>query len=253
MLKVRHPMITFRAELHVHTVLSPCAGVEMIPPLIVKEALERGICLIAITDHNASANAGAVIEAAKGTELVILPGMELQTKEEVHLLCLFDTLEQLAEWQKIVDKLLPDVPNTVEFFGEQFVVDASGEFIRREERLLLNSVNIELEHAARKVNGLGGLAIPAHVDRKANGLIEILGLIPPGFEALEISRHISPEAALQKFPQLRGYPLIQSGDVHLLDGFLGTTEIEIASPVISEIRLAIAGQEGRKFTVHSMA
>jgi hypothetical protein len=179
--------------------------------------------------------------------------MELQTKEEVHLLCLFDTLDQLAEWQKIVDTLLPEVPNTVEFFGEQFVVDASGEFIRREERLLLNSVDIELEHAARQVTALGGLAIPAHVDRKANGLIEILGLIPPGFEALEISRHISPQAARQKFPQLGGYPLLQSGDVHFLDSFLGTTEIEIEKPTISEIRLAIVGLEGRRLSVRSAA
>ncbi len=246
-------MKTYRAELHVHTVLSPCAGVEMIPPLIVQEALERGIRLLAVTDHNASANAVAVIEAARGTELIVLPGMELQTKEEVHLLCLFDTLKQSSEWQKIVDALLPAAQNNVEFFGEQFVVDASGEFIRREERLLLNSVDLELEHAAQQVNALGGLAIPAHVDRKANGLIEILGLIPPGFEALEISRHITPEAARQKFPQLRGYPLLQSGDVHFLDSFIGSTKIEIEEPTISEIRLAIGGQAGRSLRVGSSA
>jgi PHP family Zn ribbon phosphoesterase len=246
-------MNTFRAELHVHTVLSPCAGVEMIPPLIVQEALECGIHLIAITDHNASANFSAVLEAAQGTELIVLPGMELQTKEEVHLLCLFDTLEQLQEWQKKVDDQLPDIPNNVEFFGEQFVVDASGDFLRREERLLINSTHFELEEAAEAVTSLGGLAIPAHVDRKANGLIEILGLIPPGFNALEISRHISPEAARQKFSQLRGYPLLQSGDVHLLDGFIGSTKIEIEKPTISEIRMAIGGQEGRRLTVRSTA
>jgi PHP family Zn ribbon phosphoesterase len=239
-------MNLFRAELHVHTVLSPCAGVEMIPPLIVQEALERQIRLIAITDHNASANFSAVWEAAQGTELVVLPGMELQTKEEVHLLCLFDTREQLEEWQKQVDEQLPPTPNNVDFFGEQFVVDASGDFLRREERLLINSTHFELEHAAEAVTRLGGLALPAHVDRKANGLIEILGLIPPGFEGLEISRHISPEAARQKFPQLRSYPLIQSGDVHLLDSFLGSTEFELAAPTIAEIRLALRAEAGRQ-------
>lgn len=244
-------MSLYRAELHVHTVLSPCAGVEMIPPLIVAEALERGIRLMAVTDHNASANYKAVAEAAQGTDLIVLPGMELQTREEVHLLCLFDTLEQLEEWQKKVDEQLPDIPNNVDFFGEQFVVDASGDFIRREERLLINSTHFELEHAAEAVTSLGGLAIPAHVDRKANGLIEILGLIPPGFEALEISRHITPEAARQKFPQTRGYPLLQSGDVHLLDGFIGSTEFEIEKPNIAEIRLALGGLEGRKVTIHS--
>lgn len=239
-------MNIYRSELHVHTVLSPCAGVEMIPPLIVSKSLENGIQLIAITDHNASANIPAVMKAAQGTGLVVLPGMELQTKEEVHLLCLFDTLEQVATWQAKVDALLPNLPNNIEYFGEQFVVDSTGEFIRREERLLLNSANITLDEAAAQVTALGGLAIPAHIDRQANGLIAILGLIPPGFEALEISRHITPEAAQQKYPQVKGYPLLQSGDVHLLDGFIGTTRLTVEKPTIPEIRMALAGQNGRE-------
>lgn len=221
----------------------------MIPPLITQEALQNGIQLIAITDHNASANIAAVMEAAQGTGLVVLPGMELQTKEEVHLLCLFDTLEQVSAWQAKVDALLPNLSNNIEYFGEQFVVDPTGEFIRREERLLLNSANLALEEAAAQVTALGGLAIPAHIDRQANGLISILGLIPPGFEALELSRHITPEAARQKYPQARGYPLIQSGDVHLLDGFLGTTHLTLEKPTLAEIRMALAGQNGRKVDV----
>lgn len=238
-------MQTVRADLHVHTVLSPCAGVEMIPPLIVQEALERGIRLIAITDHNASANIPAVMEAARGTGLTVLPGMELQTREEVHLLCLFDTLEQAFSWQAVVDSLLPDIPNNSEYFGEQFVVDSTGAFLRREERLLLNSVDLSLEEAAARVAALGGLAIPAHIDRPANGLIAILGLIPPGFEALELSRHITPAEARRRYPKTAAYPLIQNGDVHLLDGFLGTTCFQIAAPTLSELRLALAGREGR--------
>lgn len=242
-------MLTYKAELHVHTVLSPCAAVEMIPPLIVDEALARGITLLAITDHNSSANAAAVMQAASGSGLTVLPGMELQTREEVHLLCLFETIDQLQAWQARVDALLPDIPNNIGYFGEQFVVDAQGEFIRREQRLLLNSVEIELERAAEQVTALGGLAIPAHVDRKANGLIEILGLVPPGFPALEISRHTTPQNALQKFPQLNGYPLLQSGDVHLLDGFLGSTEFSLAAPSLAEIRMALTGQNGRQMHV----
>ena len=96
-------MKTFRAELHVHTVLSPCAEVEMIPPLIIQEALEKGINILAITDHNATANIGAVIKAAEGSGITVLSGMELQTREEVHVLCLFDTLEQALSLQSIVD------------------------------------------------------------------------------------------------------------------------------------------------------
>ena len=244
-----HIMQTYRAEFHVHTVLSPCAAVEMIPPLIVEQALQLGIQLLAITDHNASANASAVMQAAQGTALHILPGMELQTREEIHLLCLFDTLDQLNAWQTIVDTYLPNTPNNTEFFGEQFIVDYQGEFIRREDRLLLNSVNLTLQQAAAHVNNLGGLPIPAHVDRKANGLIETLGFIPPGFETLEISRHLNPANALLKYPQLKDYPLIQSGDVHHIDDFLGTTYLSLSAPTISEIRLALTSQNGRSLHI----
>jgi len=238
-------MKKFRADLHVHTVLSPCAEVEMIPPLIVQVALELNINLIAITDHNSTGNIRAVMEAAQGTDLTVLPGMELQTREEVHLLCLFETLEQAETWQKVVDSALPERPNNPDFFGEQFIVDATGDFIRREERLLLVSAEIGLDEAAVQVHALGGLAIPAHVDRKAFSLIANLGLIPPGFEALEISRHLKPTEAAICYPQLRGYPLIQSGDVHRLDEFLGVCEFDIEAPTLGEIRMALKGVQGR--------
>jgi len=217
----------------------------MIPPLIVREALERGIRLIAITDHNATGNIRAVMEAAQGTDLTILPGMELQTHEEVHLLCLFDTIEQAEIWQKVVDSVLPDRSNNPEFFGEQFIVDASGDFIRREERLLIVSAEIGLDEAATRVHALGGFAIPAHVDRKAFSLIANLGLVPPGFEALEISRHLKPTEAAVRYPQIRGYPLIQSGDVHRLEEFLGVCEFHIEAPTLSEIRMALKNVEER--------
>jgi len=238
-------MKSFRADLHVHTVLSPCAEVEMIPPLIVQEALERDIHLIAITDHNATGHIRAVMEAAKGTDLTVLPGMELQTREEVHLLCLFECLEQAEAWQKVVDSILPDRSNNPDFFGEQFIVDASGEFIRREERLLIVSAAIGLDEAAVQVQAMGGFAIPAHVDRKAFSLIANLGLVPPGFEALEISRHLKPADAASRYPQIRGYPLIQSGDVHRLEEFLGVCEFHIEAPTLGEIRLALKSAENR--------
>ncbi|MBI1881048.1 MAG: histidinol-phosphatase, partial [Chloroflexi bacterium] len=166
------------ADLHVHTVLSPCAEVQMIPPLIVREALARQINLIAITDHNASANVGAVQKAASDVDLTVLPGMELQTREEVHLLCLFDTLVQLETWQTVVSARLPSIENNIAYFGEQFVVDETGEFIRRETQLLLTSANLSLEEAVWGVLRLGGLAIPAHVNRPAFSLIANLGFVP---------------------------------------------------------------------------
>jgi PHP family Zn ribbon phosphoesterase len=248
-------MKKFRADLHVHTVLSPCAEVEMIPPLIVQEALERNIDLIAITDHNASANVLAVQKAAEGTDLTVLPGMEVQSREDVHLLILFERVETLEAWQALVEASLPDLPNRADYFGEQFVVDEIGEFIRRETRLLLTSTQFSIDEIFERVNTLGGLVIPAHVERTAYGLFPTLGLISDEWKvpALEISRHTTPESAATTFPALRKYPLIQSGDVHRLDEFLGTTVFTINSPTLMEIRLALNCIDGRSVVIESLA
>lgn len=248
-------MKTYLAELHVHTVLSPCADVEMIPPLIIEEALQRKIQLIAITDHNATANIGAVQKAAAGTGLVVLPGMEVQTREEVHVLCLFDTLEQAGEWQAQVSAALPPFENDPEHFGEQFVVDETGEFIRREPRLLLASTALSFDEACQRVTALGGLFIPAHVDRQAFGLLANLGFVPAGLPipALEVSRHTRPTQAAQKFPQIAGFPLIQSGDVHRLEEYLGVNQFNLEAPTINEIHLALGSQAGRSLSIQEFS
>jgi PHP family Zn ribbon phosphoesterase len=246
-------MKTFIAELHVHTVLSPCAEAEMLPPFIVEDALEHGINLIAITDHNASANVRAVQKAAAGTDLVVLAGMEIQTREEVHMLCLFDTAEQVEDWQSVVDLYLPDQPNRPDYFGDQYVVDENGDFVRREPRLLLTSADLSLHQAVEGVRTLGGLSIPAHVNRKAFSLLENLGMVPTDvpFDALEISRHLRMDEATTKYPQLKGYPLIQSGDVHRLEEFLGKNVFKVEAPTIQELKLALEQREGRSLTFRS--
>lgn len=244
-------MKKYRADLHVHTVLSPCAEIEMLPPLIVSEAKIRGIDLIAITDHNASANIEAVQKAALGSGITVLPGMELQTKEEVHVLCLFDTIDQIMEFQKLVDQQLPPIKNRPDFFGEQLVVDENGDFIRKEDQLLLTSTTFSLNEAYHFVDEIGGLFIPAHVNRKANGLLEILGFVPNDipFLALELSRHISPEEAKEKYPQINIFEIIQNGDVHRLSEFIGTTTFEIENPSINEIKLALKKEVNRSYFV----
>ena len=223
----------------------------MIPPLIVSNALARGINLIAITDHNSSANIIAVQKAASGTELTVLPGMELQTKEEVHLLCLFDTLDQIDAFQSQVDLHMSDMMNNPEFFGEQFVVDETGGLISRETRLLLSSSSLSLDEAFQMVTTLAGLAIPAHVDRAAFGLFANLGFIPPEipFPALEISNRISIADAIKKFPSILPFPLIQSGDVHYLNDYLGANVMHLEKPEILEISLALQQKEGRAHTI----
>jgi 3',5'-nucleoside bisphosphate phosphatase len=241
----------FRAEFHIHTVLSPCADIEMLPPLIIEEALEKDINLIAITDHNSSGNTEAVIRAADDTPLTVLPGMEVQTREEVHVLCLFDSLDQVKAWQSEIDQHLPLLKNDPAYFGEQLVVDHTGEFIRKESQLLIVSTDLSIEEVFAGVDKLGGLAIPTHINRTAFGLIPVLGFIPPGLDvlALEISNHLSVKEALEKFPQTAGYPLIQGGDAHILNEITGKNCFHLQTPTISEIRLALKSEEGRSYWI----
>lgn len=244
-------MRTFRAELHIHTVLSPCAEIEMLPPLIIKSAVEKGIQLIAITDHNATGNIEAVILAARGSGIIVLAGMEVQTKEEVHSLCLFDTIDQAKQLQEVVDSHRLLLENNAELFGIQLEVDENGEFLREDKRLLLSSISLSIEKTAEVVHALGGIFIPAHIDRKAFGLIENLGFVPENLkaDALELSPHMSPALAFQTFPQIAGFPLLQNGDAHRLNEIIGQNQLEIESASIDEIRQALQGLNGRKYSV----
>ena len=225
----------------------------MIPPLIVQKALEKHIDLIAITDHNTSANVASVQKAAQGTSLTVLPGMEVQSREEVHLLTLFETLRNLEAWQEEVDASLPDLLNEPDFFGEQFVVDETGEFVRSEPRLLLTSTGFSIDEIFEGVKALSGIVIPAHVERFSFGLFPTLGLISENWNliALEISRQITHEKVQAMFPATRNYPLIQSGDVHRLEDFLGTTVFTLASPTLLEIRLAFNKIDGRDVCIET--
>ena len=141
--------------------------------------------------------------------------------------------------------------NDTDLFGEQFVVDETGDFIRREERLLLTSTHLTIEQAWKHVSDLGGLFIPAHVNRKAFGLIENLGMVPADLpiEALEISRHIRPEEARKKFPQIAPYPLIQAGDVHYLADFLGPMAFYMEKTVNLRTKIGPASQKRRSYQI----
>ena len=240
---------TYRAELHLHTVLSPCASIEMIPPLIVQDAISKGINLIAISDHNAIDNIEAVMKAAKGSSVTVLPGIELQTREEIHSLCLFDNLDHIRAFYDQVKPTFPAIKNNVEYFGEQFVVDETGDFIRREERLLISSSSLTLKAAWQMISKHHGLLIPAHVNRSAFGLFPVLGFIPSDIdlEILEISKHITPTKAIEAYPQLKNYHLIQSGDAHFLNEIIALNLFHMAEPTINEMRLALRGKDGRTY------
>jgi len=243
----------FRAEFHIHTVLSPCADVEMIPPLIIQKALDNNIDILTITDHNAIDNIPAVIEAAQGSGIKVLSGIELQTREEIHSLCIFDTFEQVSAFFNAIKHSFTTLRNNPDFLGEHFVVDASGEFIRREERLLISSSSLSLKAAWDEVSRYNGLLIPAHVNRTAFGLLPVLGFIPQDIplEIIEISKHITPGKVISQYPGLSKYHLIQGGDAHLLDDIRGVNELFVESRCISEIHKALTNQDGRSSQIIS--
>ncbi len=234
------------ADLHLHTVLSPCAEVEMVPPLIVRRALALGLGLLAVTDHNAAANCAAMMAAAEGTGLVVLPGMEMQTAEEVHLLCLFETLEQALTWQGTVFDHLPDAPNPEDLLGGQYVVDREGDYVRTEDRLLATSTDLALEEAIRRVTALGGLAIPAHIDRPSFSLLSNLGFVPPALPApaLEIFRLTEPAELLAKHPAVGRYPLVRNSDAHQLSDMRRGIAFEAETASFGTLQAALARPDG---------
>jgi hypothetical protein len=147
---------------------------------------------------------------------------------------------------------MPKIANNPDFFGEQFVVDETGDFIRREESLLLTSSSLTIKEACESVGKFGGILIPAHVNRKAFGLLPTLGFIPEELscnKVMEISRHISKDRAVLEYPQLAGKVLIQSGDVHRLNEFLGVNQFRISKPTISELNMAFENIDGRDFEI----
>ena len=243
-------MRQFVADLHVHSVLSPCAEVEMTPRNIVWHADKHGIDIVAITDHNACDNVIAAFAAAKGTNVIILPGMEVETKEEVHLIVLFEKIRQLKVWDQFVKQHMSGQLNDEKRFGAQFVVDEADELIRIKPEMLLNSLSSGITEICKIVNELGGICIASHVDRPANSLLAQLGFIPPDVElaAVEVSRLTSPKEATLRFPAIGKLPIVTSSDAHTMDDFLSgpKTIFYIDEPTLPEIQQALKGQNSRK-------
>ena len=219
----------------------------MIPPLIVRQALALGLGLVAGTDHNTAENAAAVMAAARGTGLAVLPGMEVQTREEAHILCLFDAVEQALGWQEVVYAHLPPLENREEVFGAQYVVDETGEYLYTNRRLLLTATSLSAEEVVAGVARLGGLTIAAHVDRQAYSLVSSLGFIPDGLAlaAVELTR---ADAAIDR-RLIGNRPVVVSGDAHRLCEMRADTLFRVAEPTISELALALRGEAGRRMRV----
>ena len=216
-------MREYRYDLHVHSCLSPCGDSDMTPNNLVQMALLSGCEILAITDHNTCRNAPAVLEAGERNGLLVLPGMELCTSEEAHVVCLFETLEGALDFDRYVYEHMPHVKNKPEIFGQQPILDGSDEQVGEEENLLLVSSFIGVDQVVELTSQYGGVAFPAHVDRDSYSVIASLGAIPPeaGFTAAELTRECDAQEYVKLHPELQGLALFRDSDslyVYLLAG-----------------------------------
>lgn len=227
-----------RVDFHIHTALSPCGDGDMTPNNIVNMAKIKGLDVIAITDHNSVENVAPCIEVGRSVGLIVIPGMELQTKEDVHIICLFRNQEDALSFQELVYAGLPKEENNERVFGEQLIFDAQDNIIGKNSRLLLTSTNISLDNAFYEVMKLGGAFIPAHIDKSANGIIENLGFIPDYLEIKTLEYKYMDK--INKFLKAgilnSNYKFIKSSDAHyLLDILEEENEFECESKDIDYI------------------
>jgi PHP family Zn ribbon phosphoesterase len=237
----------FRCDLHIHTCLSPCADLDMYPSALVERSVAGGLDVIGICDHNASENVRYVIEAARGKSLHVFPGMEISGREEAHVIALFESIDDLPQIQKVVYDALSG-SNREEIFGCQAIVNASDEVEGFNDRLLIGSADLSLREIVEAIHALNGLAIAAHIDRESFSVLGQLGFIPPDirFDALEISRRTGLKEARKRYPDLNGYPFIESSDAHFIrDIGEGSARIFMKEPSLSELKMALEGCEGR--------
>jgi len=235
-------------DLHIHTILSPCGGDDMIPPLVLHRVKELGFEVIAVADHNTAENIPAFMAKGKEIGVEVLPGMEVQTREDIHFVCLFDTVEQVFEWQRIVYQHLPDLKNKRDSFGEQWIVDGEGNKVREVDRLLLMGTDLSIEEVVKGVHGLGGLCIAAHIDRKAFSLWGSLGFLPADLpvDGVELTPHLPRNPDQISQVQERGIHYLVSSDAHWLDGIYPPQCFAFIDECsIEELAMAILNKNGR--------
>ncbi len=209
-------MKTIRADLHIHTVLSPCASLDMSPDVILKMAIERQLDVIGITDHNSTKQCEVIRRMSEPLGIKVLCGAEITTKEEVHCLVFFDKEEELDEFQKYIDKHLPKVLNNPAKFGYQVIVNEHNEILEEEERLLIVGLQQTIDEVAKKTASLNGLFIPAHINKQRFSLISQLGFLPSDFipDAIEVTPEISIAEITKQYKWLKNYSIIKSSDAH---------------------------------------
>ncbi len=205
-------------DFHIHSCLSPCADNDMTPANLAGMATLAGLQIMALTDHNSTRNCPAFFEAARRQGLIPIAGMELTTAEDIHIVCLFEELEDAMSFGETVDGLRIRIRNRVDIFGEQLICNADDEIIGTEEDLLSNATQITIDQVPELVNRHHGICFPAHVDREANGVISTLGTFPesPTFLWAEFHDAEKIEAYREKYPLLQTVGCVVGSDAHYL-------------------------------------
>lgn len=205
-------------DLHIHSCLSPCGDDDMTPANIAGMAAVKGLDVIAVTDHNSCRNCEAAIEAGKEYGVLVIPGMEICTAEEVHAVCLFPGLSEAMDFDRMVYRSLPPVKNRRDIFGKQQIYDCKDQICGEEEILLINACQISFDHIWNMVRERGGVMFPAHIDKNAHSLISNLGFIPPDsqFGTVELKNMGKLHELRRTHPYLERCRIINNSDAHYL-------------------------------------
>ncbi|MEW6214861.1 MAG: PHP domain-containing protein [Nitrospirota bacterium] len=241
--------VEFRADLHIHTCLSPCADPYMTPYRIIEKAASLGLNIIAICDHNSAENAEVTKRIARRKGINAIPGIEVTSSEEVHIVGLFGDINSALRLQDIVYENLQPGENDEKVFGYQVVVNENDEVLGFNKRLLIGSTRLSVNKIVETIHSFGGLAIAAHIDREGFGIIGQLGFIPSDLrlDALEISPNISIEDARRRFEEYSHIPWITSSDAHnLSDIGRVSTGLFMNHSTFDELCLTLKGIDGRR-------
>ncbi len=203
-------------DLHIHSCLSPCGSDDATPANIAGIAVLNGLQIVALTDHNTTANCPAFFKAAKAYGIVPIAGMELTTSEDIHVVCLFPSLETAEKFDREVASRRIRIKNKPEIFGNQLIMDEDDNVIGEEPDLLINATTLSLEEAYDLAVSFGGACYPAHIDRQSNGMIAALGTFPdlPAYTAFELNSASSEDEYRSRFPQIAHLERIVSSDAH---------------------------------------
>lgn len=206
-------------DFHIHSALSPCGDEDMTPNNIVNMAAISGLDAIAVSDHNSVKNVRAAMEVGKSVGVAVIAGMEVETEEEVHILTLYPSPDAAEAAAAEVYKSLPDIKNRPEIFGRQFIMDAEDNITGIEEKLLISPAAMSVNRLFDVVKSVGGLFIPAHVDRHSYSVLTNLGFIPDDLDIrrIEVSKSTADLAAyLDGRPELKKYEIMRNSDAHYL-------------------------------------